>query len=207
MSPRARIILGGLAAVYVLVVLRAFHIQILGVREIQERGAKQYCATIPLVPQRGAILDRDLSKVHEVNPHDPDGVREFIDHSWYDYSGTPGRGRGGAGFPAGMKWGFLAKREGVFPSLVIREEIPAMLPPAFKGVEVHHGMLTPEADAVHGVHFRDQSFRWLHRMIVCPSCGARFRDRLHGTRFCGKEVEAVNASTYEISTPEIVCGI
>jgi hydrogenase large subunit len=41
---------------------------------------------------RGAILDRDLSQVHEVNPHDPDGVREFIDHSWYDYSGTPGRG-------------------------------------------------------------------------------------------------------------------
>jgi cell division protein FtsI (penicillin-binding protein 3) len=58
MSPRARIILGGLAAVYVLVVLRAFHIQILGVRGIRERGAKQYCVKIPLVPKRGAILDR-----------------------------------------------------------------------------------------------------------------------------------------------------
>ncbi len=41
---------------------------------------------------RGAILDRDLTKVHEVNPHDPDGVREFIDHSWYDYSAGPGAG-------------------------------------------------------------------------------------------------------------------
>ncbi len=41
---------------------------------------------------RGAILDRDLSKVHEVNPHDPDGIREFIDHSWYDYSGPAGTG-------------------------------------------------------------------------------------------------------------------
>ncbi|MBF8258856.1 MAG: ftsI [Actinobacteria bacterium] len=58
MNPRARIILGGLVAVYMLVVLRAFHIQILGVRGIRERGAKQYCVKIPLVPQRGAILDR-----------------------------------------------------------------------------------------------------------------------------------------------------
>ena len=58
MSPRARIILGGLAAVYVLVVLRAFHIQILGVQGIRERGARQYSVKIPLVPKRGAILDR-----------------------------------------------------------------------------------------------------------------------------------------------------
>ncbi|MDA8123347.1 MAG: penicillin-binding transpeptidase domain-containing protein [Deltaproteobacteria bacterium] len=58
MNPRARIILGGLAAVYMLVVLRAFHIQILGVRGIQERSARQYPVKIPLVPMRGAILDR-----------------------------------------------------------------------------------------------------------------------------------------------------
>ncbi len=58
MNPRARIILGGLAAVYLLVVLRAFHIQILGVRGIQERSARQYPVKIPLVPMRGAILDR-----------------------------------------------------------------------------------------------------------------------------------------------------
>jgi hydrogenase large subunit len=36
---------------------------------------------------RGAILDRDLSKVHEVDPKDPAGVQEFIDHSWYSYEG------------------------------------------------------------------------------------------------------------------------
>jgi cell division protein FtsI (penicillin-binding protein 3) len=58
MSPRARIIFGGLAVVYVLVVFRAAHIQILGVQGIRERGAKQYCVKIPLVPKRGAILDR-----------------------------------------------------------------------------------------------------------------------------------------------------
>jgi NADH-quinone oxidoreductase subunit F len=32
------------------------------------------------------------------------------------------RGRGGAGFPAGMKWGFLAKREGIAPYLVINAD-------------------------------------------------------------------------------------
>ncbi len=58
MNPRARIVLGGLAAVFLLVVLRAFQIQILGVRGIQERSGKQYTQKIPLVPMRGAILDR-----------------------------------------------------------------------------------------------------------------------------------------------------
>ncbi|MBE2213145.1 MAG: nickel-dependent hydrogenase large subunit [Opitutaceae bacterium] len=41
---------------------------------------------------RGVILDRDLTKVHEVDPKDPAGVQEFIDHSWYSYEGgEPGR--------------------------------------------------------------------------------------------------------------------
>jgi hydrogenase large subunit len=34
---------------------------------------------------RGAILDRDLSKVHEVDAHDPEQVKESIAHSWYKY--------------------------------------------------------------------------------------------------------------------------
>ena len=38
-------------------------------------------------PPRGVILDRDLSRVHEVDPKDPAGIQEFIDHSWYDYQG------------------------------------------------------------------------------------------------------------------------
>jgi cell division protein FtsI (penicillin-binding protein 3) len=58
MTSRARLILGGLLLLYVLVVLRAFQIQVLGVREIRDRGAKQYCSTIPLLPKRGVILDR-----------------------------------------------------------------------------------------------------------------------------------------------------
>ncbi len=35
---------------------------------------------------RGVILDRNLNEVHPVLPHDPDGVKEFVDHSWYEYS-------------------------------------------------------------------------------------------------------------------------
>jgi cell division protein FtsI (penicillin-binding protein 3) len=58
MTSRARLILGVLLSLYVLVVLRAFQIQVLGVREIRDRGAKQYFSAIPLLPQRGVILDR-----------------------------------------------------------------------------------------------------------------------------------------------------
>ena len=35
---------------------------------------------------RGVILDRDLSKIHEVDAHDPQQVKESIAHSWYQYS-------------------------------------------------------------------------------------------------------------------------
>lgn len=34
---------------------------------------------------RGIILGRDLSKVHEVDGHDVDQIKEFITYSWYDY--------------------------------------------------------------------------------------------------------------------------
>ena len=35
---------------------------------------------------RGAILNRDLSTIHEVDLHAQDEVKEFVAHSWYDYS-------------------------------------------------------------------------------------------------------------------------
>jgi hydrogenase large subunit len=35
---------------------------------------------------RGIVLDRDLSKVHEVDTKDKDGIKEYIAHSWYEYS-------------------------------------------------------------------------------------------------------------------------
>ena len=43
--------------------------------------------------QRGAILGRNLNEIHPVDPRDTrEGIEEFIDHSWYEYSGAPGRG-------------------------------------------------------------------------------------------------------------------
>lgn len=39
--------------------------------------------TIP----RGIILNRDLSRIHELDLHDPSQVQEFIPHSWYEYEG------------------------------------------------------------------------------------------------------------------------
>ena len=40
----------------------------------------------------GVILDRDLSKVHEVN-HRNDDIQEFVNNSWYDYSGDGDAGK------------------------------------------------------------------------------------------------------------------
>ena len=36
--------------------------------------------------QRGAILDRDLSRVYDVNGKDENEIKEYIAHSWYKYS-------------------------------------------------------------------------------------------------------------------------
>ncbi len=33
----------------------------------------------------GAIVDGDLSTVHEVDPRDPEQIQEFVAHSWYKY--------------------------------------------------------------------------------------------------------------------------
>ena len=39
---------------------------------------------------RGVVLGRDLSTVH---PVDPAGITEFVNHSWYDYSGGDANGK------------------------------------------------------------------------------------------------------------------
>ncbi|HSQ06979.1 MAG TPA: nickel-dependent hydrogenase large subunit, partial [Chromatiaceae bacterium] len=36
---------------------------------------------------RGVILNRDLTKIHEVDLHDDSQIQEFVSHSWYDYEG------------------------------------------------------------------------------------------------------------------------
>ncbi|WP_028552966.1 nickel-dependent hydrogenase large subunit [Paenibacillus sp. UNC451MF] len=42
---------------------------------------------------RGVILNGDLKTVLDVNPKDPDQVKEFIDHSWYTYDGQASGGK------------------------------------------------------------------------------------------------------------------
>ncbi|HVW22124.1 MAG TPA: nickel-dependent hydrogenase large subunit [Opitutaceae bacterium] len=43
--------------------------------------------------KRGAILGRNLNEILPVDPRDTqEGIEEFVDHSWYDYSVGAGRG-------------------------------------------------------------------------------------------------------------------
>jgi hydrogenase large subunit len=44
-----------------------------------------------LVP-RGVILNRDLSKIHEVDLNADDQIQEYVAHSWYDYRGGKEQG-------------------------------------------------------------------------------------------------------------------
>ncbi|MDT4331484.1 nickel-dependent hydrogenase large subunit [Methylomonas sp. MED-D] len=46
--------------------------------------ANDYSAANLLMP-RGAIINGDLSKVHEVDLTDPKQIQEFVPHSWYKY--------------------------------------------------------------------------------------------------------------------------
>ena len=41
---------------------------------------------------RGAVLNRDLSHVHPVNPRDSQEIKEYISSSWYEYDGDASRG-------------------------------------------------------------------------------------------------------------------
>ncbi len=44
-----------------------------------------------LIPA-GVILNRDLSTIHEIDMNSPEHIKEFISHSWYDYSGGKEQG-------------------------------------------------------------------------------------------------------------------
>jgi hydrogenase large subunit len=46
--------------------------------------ANDHSAENLLLP-RGAIVNGDLSKIHEVDLRDPDQIQEFVDHSWFRY--------------------------------------------------------------------------------------------------------------------------
>jgi hydrogenase large subunit len=40
----------------------------------------------------GAILNRDLSTIHQVDMNAPEEIQEFVSHSWYDYNGGKDQG-------------------------------------------------------------------------------------------------------------------
>jgi hydrogenase large subunit len=42
---------------------------------------------------RGAILDRNLNEVHEVDGKNPGQIQEYISHSWYEYADGDGSGK------------------------------------------------------------------------------------------------------------------
>jgi len=44
-----------------------------------------------LIPS-GAILNRDLSTIHEVDLNNADEIQEYVSHSWYDYDGGKNNG-------------------------------------------------------------------------------------------------------------------
>jgi len=42
---------------------------------------------------RGVILNRDLTKIHEIDGKNPQEVQEFVTHSWYEYSDGDAAGK------------------------------------------------------------------------------------------------------------------
>jgi hydrogenase large subunit len=47
--------------------------------------ANDYTAPNLLLP-RGAIINGDLTKIHEIDLRNPDEIQEFVSHSWYKYA-------------------------------------------------------------------------------------------------------------------------
>ncbi len=56
---------------------------VLAYGDIPDR-ANDYSASNLLMPQ-GAIINGDLTKVHEIDHRDPEQIQEFVPHSWYKY--------------------------------------------------------------------------------------------------------------------------
>ncbi|RVT83236.1 nickel-dependent hydrogenase large subunit [Rhodobacteraceae bacterium CCMM004] len=57
--------------------------------DVPETGNNFDAANMNMV--RGAVINGDLSTVHDVDVRDPEQIQEFVDHSWYEY-GEKGRG-------------------------------------------------------------------------------------------------------------------
>lgn len=59
-------------------------LSLLSYGDIPDR-ANDYGAGNLMMP-RGAIINGDLSKIHEIDLRDPEEIQEFVSHSWYKYA-------------------------------------------------------------------------------------------------------------------------
>ncbi|AVX20358.1 hydrogenase large subunit [Carboxydocella sporoproducens DSM 16521] len=54
---------------------------------LADRGKKE---TGEEIFPAGVILNRNLNEVHNIDVKDPEQIQEFVDYSWYEYSGSKG---------------------------------------------------------------------------------------------------------------------
>lgn len=88
---------------------------------------------------RGAIIGRDLSKVHEVDTSDPDQVKEFISHSWYEYDN--GREEGKHPWAGQTKLNYTGPKP-PYEHLNVEEPYSWLKTPRWKGYPMEVGPLS-----------------------------------------------------------------
>lgn len=87
---------------------------------------------------RGAIIGRDLSKIHEVDTSDPDQVKEFISHSWYEYQ--DGREAGKHPWDGETKLNYTGPKP-PYDQLNVEEPYSWLKTPRWKGYPMEVGPL------------------------------------------------------------------
>ncbi len=88
---------------------------------------------------RGAILNRDLSKVHEVDPTDPSQIQEYVKHSWYSY--TEGDDKGKFPWDGETKMNFTGP-EPPYDQLNVEDKYSWVKTPRWKGNPMEVGPLS-----------------------------------------------------------------
>ncbi len=87
---------------------------------------------------RGAILNRDLSRIHEVDLAAEDQVQEFIAHSWYDYA--DGKDRGLHPYRGETKLNYTGPKP-PFQQLPVEQAYSWLKSPRWKGYAMEVGPL------------------------------------------------------------------
>jgi len=86
----------------------------------------------------GAIIGRDLSKVHEVDTSDPDQVKEYISKSWYEYGN--GRKEGKHPWEGETKLNYTGPKP-PYDQLNVEEPYSWLKTPRWKGYPMEVGPL------------------------------------------------------------------